>query len=89
MAEEKKFIYEQLTEQFTDVINTVGTNEKKLQEDLYQAKEKVKKLKKEIKQIEELKKEIEIKSYYYMAQQDKIDELNSDTTLLKLLNTNK
>ena len=89
MAEEKKFIYEQLTEQFTDVINTVATNEKKLEEDLYQAKEKVKKLKKEIKQIEELKKEIEIKSYYYMSQADKIEELNSDTTLVKLLNSKK
>ena len=89
MAEEKKFVYEQLSEQFSDVIDIVHENAKKLDSDLYQAKEKVKRLKKEIKENEALQKEIEIKSYYYMAQADKIDELNSDTTLVKLLNSKK
>lgn len=89
MADEKKFVYEHLTEQFADIIDVVKGNQEKLEKDLQQAKDRVKKLKKEIKQNEELEKEVEIKSYYYMAQQDKIDELNSDTTLVKLLNTNK
>ena len=89
MADEKKFVYEHLTEQFADIIDVVKENQEKLEKDLQQAKDRVKKLKKEIKQNEELEKEVEIKSYYYMAQQDKIDELNSDTTLVKLLNTNK
>ena len=87
MAEEKKFIYEQLDEQFTDVLQTVTDNQEKLEKDLQQAKDRVKKIKKEIKENEALRKEVEIKSYYYIAQESKLDELNSDTTLLKLLNT--
>ena len=89
MAEDRKFVYEQLTEQFADVIDVVKETQDKLEKDLQQAKDRVKKLKKEIKENQELEKEVEIKSYYYMAQQDKIDELNSDTTLVKLLNTKR
>ena len=87
MNEEKKFVYEQLDEQFTEVLQTVKNNQDKLEKDLQQAKDRVKKIKKEIKENEALHKEVEIKSYYYISQESKIDELNNDTTLVKLLNT--